>query len=174
MGTRTDHTALEAFFVASEDVSDQELRRQLSERLPSQLIPVHLQRVDSIPLTASGKVDEKALPVEALGMLSETPYRAPEGPVEEYLAGVWQEELGADRVGADDSFFELGGTSLTAMEVMLRLCQEFDIDLPLETMFSHPTLEALAKVAEDRILADVAEVPEADRQRLLGDDEHPS
>ena len=107
-------------------------------------------------------------------MLSETPYRAPEGPVEEYLAGVWQEELGADRVGAADSFFELGGTSLTAMEVMLRLCQEFDIDLPLETMFSHPTLGALAKVAEDRILADVAEVPEGDRQRLLGDDEHPS
>jgi len=174
VATGTDHTALEAFFVASQDVSDQELRRQLSERLPSQLIPVHLQRVDSIPLTASGKVDEKALHMEALGMLSETPYRSPEGPVQEYLAGVWQEELGADRVGADDSFFELGGTSLTAMEVMLRLCQEFDIDLPLETIFSHPTLGDLAKVAEDRILADVAEVAEEERQRLLGDDEHPS
>jgi acyl carrier protein len=169
----TDHTALEAFFVASQDVSDQELRRLLSERLPSQLIPVHLQRVDSIPLTASGKVDEKALHLEVLGMLSETPYRAPEGPVAEFLAGVWQEELGAERVGADDSFFELGGTSLTAMEVMLSLCQEFDIDLPLETIFSHPTLGELAKVAEDRILADVADIAESDRERLLADDERP-
>ncbi len=119
-------------------------------------------------------MDEKALSRETLGPRPERPYRAPEGPVEEYLAGVWQEELGVERVGADDSFFELGGTSLATMQVMVRLCQEFDIDLPLETLFSHPTLGELAKVAEDRILADVAEVPEGDRQRLLGDDEHPS
>ena len=69
-----------------------------------------------------------------------------------------------DRVGIHDDFFELGGTSLAAMEVMIRLCREFDIDLPLETMFSHPTLGELAKLAEERILADVAEVSEADRQ----------
>jgi acyl-CoA synthetase (AMP-forming)/AMP-acid ligase II/acyl carrier protein len=164
-----DQTALEAFYVGSEDLTDQELRRQLGERLPPQLIPAHLQRVDSIPLTASGKVDEKALSREAVGRRPEKPYRAPEGPVEEYLVGVWQEELGVERVGADDSFFELGGTSLTAMQVMLRLCREFDIDLPLESMFLHPSLGELAKLAEETILADVAEIPEADRQRLLED-----
>ena len=167
-----DHTALEAFFVSTHDVSDQELRQQLSAHLPPQLIPVQLQRVDRIPLTASGKVDEQALRSQAKGRPSERPFRAPEGPVAEYLAGVWQEELGAERVGADDSFFELGGTSLTAMQVMLQLCQEFNIDLPLETLFSYPTLGELAKVAEDRILADVAEIPEADRHRLLGDADH--
>ena len=165
-----DQTALAAFYVASADVSDEDLRRQLGERLPSQLVPLHLQRVDSIPLTVSGKVDERALSRETLGPRPERPYRAPEGPVEEYLAGVWQEELGVERVGADDSFFELGGTSLATMQVMVRLCREFDIDLPLETPFSHPTLSALARVAEDRILADAAELPDAERQRLLGDD----
>ena len=56
------------------------------------------------------------------------------------------------------------------MEVMLRLCKEFDIDLPLETPFSHPKLGELERVAEDKILADVAEVAEAERRRLLGDD----
>jgi amino acid adenylation domain-containing protein len=165
----SDHTALEAFFVASKEVSEQELRQLLGERLPAPMVPVHLQRVDSIPLTASGKVDEKALQSEALGRLSESHYRPPEGPVAEYLAGVWQEELGVDRVGADDDFFELGGTSLTAMQVMLRLCREFSIDLPLETLFTHPVLTELARVAEDQILADVAEIPEGDRQRLLGE-----
>ena len=168
------HTALEAFFVASEEVSDQEIRRLLGERLPAQLIPVHLQRVQSIPLTASGKVDEKALRAEAIDEVRKTPYLAPQGPVGEYLAGVWQVELGAERVGADDSFFELGGTSLTAMQVMLQLCQEFNIDLPLETLFSHPTLCELAKVAEDKILADVARIPEADRQRILREIEPPT
>ena len=166
--------ALEAFFVASEEVSDQELRRLLADRLPAQLIPVHLQRVQSIPLTAGGKIDEKALRAEAIDEVKKTPYRAPQGPVGEYLAGVWQEELGAERVGADDSFFELGGTSLTAMQVMLQLCQEFNIDLPLETLFSHPTLSELAKAAEDRILADVAAIPETDRRRLLGEADPPA
>jgi amino acid adenylation domain-containing protein len=165
----SDHTALEAFFVASEEVSEQELRRLLGERLPAPMVPVHLQQVDSIPLTASGKVDEKALQTEALDRLSESPYRAPEGPVAEYLAGVWQEELGVDRVGANDDFFELGGTSLTAMQVMLRLCREFSIDLPLETLFTHPVLAELARVAEDQILADVADIPDSDRHRLLGE-----
>ncbi len=168
------HTALEAFFVASEDLSDQELRRLLGERLPAQLIPVHLRRVQKIPLTVSGKVDEQALRAEAIGEYSKTPYRAPEGPVGQYLAGVWQQELGVERVGADDSFFELGGTSLTAMQVMLQLCREFNIDLPLETLFSHPNLGELAQVAEDRILADVAAIPDADRRRILDEVEPPA
>jgi hypothetical protein len=55
------------------------------------------------------------------------------------------------------------------MQVMLQLCQEFDIDLPLETMFTHPVLGELARVAEDKILADVAEIPESEQQRLLGE-----
>ena len=81
---------------------------------------------------------------------------APEGPVAEFLARVWQEELRAERVGSGDSFFALGGTSLIAMQVMIRLCREFDIDLPLATVFTHPTLGELSRVAEDRILADAA------------------
>jgi amino acid adenylation domain-containing protein len=156
-----DETVLHGFYVASQEVSDGELRRQLGENLPPQLIPVHLQRIDSIPLTTSGKVDEKELSGGVLGRLAERPYRDPQGPVEECLVDLWQQELGTERVGADDNFFELGGTSLSAMQVMLRLCREFDIDLPLETMFSHPTLGDLAKVAEDRILADVGELLDA-------------
>ena len=166
-----DHTALEAFFVASEELPVEELRRQLGERLPAQLIPVHLQQVEVIPLTASGKVDEAALRSEALDRISKSPYRPPEGPVAEFLASIWQEELGVDRVGADDDFFGLGGTSLTAMQVVLRLCAEFAVDLPLETVFSHSTLADLARVAEDRILADVAAIPENQRQRLLSEAE---
>jgi amino acid adenylation domain-containing protein len=162
-----EQAALAAFYVATEEVSNQELIELLGERLPAQILPAHLQRVDSIPLTASGKVDERALSTKALGGLPEGRYRAPEGPVEQYLAGVWQEELEVDLVSADDSFFALGGTSLTAMQIMLLLCQEFDIDLPLETIFSHPTVAELARVAEDRILADAAELPDAERQRLL-------
>ena len=150
-----DRTTLEAFYVAGEGgPAEEEARRHLAERLPSSLVPLRLHRVAAIPLTPNGKVDEAALLRETEDRAPEAPFRPPEGPVEEYLAGVWREELGRERVGADDDFFALGGTSLTAMQVMLRLCREFSIDLPLETPFSHPTLRALARVAEDRILAD--------------------
>ncbi len=172
MAADLDQTALVGFYVASEDVSEQDLRRQLGDLLPSQLIPLHLRRVDSIPLTASGKLDERALSREAFGRVTDAAFRAPEGPVEQYLAALWQEELGIERVGADDSFFELGGTSLSAMDVMLRLSREFAIDVPLETLFNHPRLGDLARVAEDRILADVAEIAEGDRRRPLGDADH--
>jgi acyl-CoA synthetase (AMP-forming)/AMP-acid ligase II/acyl carrier protein len=169
-----DQTALHGFYVASEDLTEAEVRHQLGRRLPPQLIPLHLKRLDSLPLTASGKVDDDALSRESQGAQSTIDYRAPEGPVAEYLAGLWQQELGAERVGADDSFFELGGTSLIAMEVMLRLCREFDIDLPLATLFSHPRLGDLARVAEDRILADVADLSDVDRRELLESDDAPA
>ncbi len=154
--TRTaDQATLEAFYVASEGVSDRQLRRHLGEHLSPHLIPTRLRRVDSIPLTASGKVDVERLSREAHEGRPKTPYRPPEGPVEEYLTQVWQEELHSSCVGADDHFFELGGTSLAAIQVMLRLGREFDIDLPLDGMFSHPKLSALARVAEEKILEDV-------------------
>ncbi len=152
-----DQPLLAAYYVASEDLAEDELRRQLAERLPSPLVPAHLQRLDTLPLTVHGKVDEAALPAAEHGRRPETSYRPPEGPVQEFLAGLWREQLGVERVGADDGFFALGGTSLVAMEVMIRLCREFALDLPLETLFSHPTLARLARVAEDRILADFAD-----------------
>jgi amino acid adenylation domain-containing protein len=159
IGTGGDQASLMGFYVASGDVNDQEIRRQLAECLPSQLIPLRLQRVDAIPLTANGKVDESALSRDAADRGSRTRYVAPEGPVAQFLARVWQEELSVERVGSGDSFFELGGTSLIAMQVMIRLCREFDIDLPLATVFTHPTLSELSRVAEDRILSDAADDP---------------
>ena len=155
-----DQTVLEAFFVATREVSEDELRHHLEERLPLQLVPVHLQPIDSIPLTASGKLDEVTLRSLSGTQLNARPYREPQGPVEEYLAQIWEEELGTPRVGADDDFFALGGTSLIAMEVMLEVCREFSIDLPLDTMFSHTTLASFARIAENRILADAAEINE--------------
>ena len=154
-----EQTSLVGFYVASGDFAEQDLRQTLAERLPAQWIPLRLRRVDAIPLTANGKVDEQALSDVLSERTAQAAYRPPEGPVEEFLAGVWREELGVERVGSGDSFFDLGGTSLTAMQVMVRLCREFDITLPLAAIFTRPTLGELARAAEDRILADVADDP---------------
>ena len=157
--------ALEAVYVAAQELPEEELRRHLSAHLPPQLIPVSWRRLEAIPLTASGKLDERALASLSTSERPRRPYRAPQGPVEEFLVEVWSQELWSqeprhESVGADDHFFELGGTSLSAIQVLLRLCQEFDLDLPLDAMFSHPTLAALARVAEEIILADAEELSE--------------
>jgi enterobactin synthetase component F len=147
---------LAAFYVAAGTLTDDEIRRQLLERVPAYLVPTHLHRVSSIPLTINGKVDEAALLQEAPDRgAARPPYSAPEGPVAERLAALWEEELGAERIGMADNFFALGGTSLTAMQMIVRLCRHFAVDLPLATVFTHSRLADLARVAEDRILADV-------------------
>ncbi|MCG8455895.1 MAG: phosphopantetheine-binding protein, partial [Holophagales bacterium] len=156
--SRGETTTLEAFYETSPSAPEptaDALRRHLAGLLPAPLVPSRLQRVDALPLTPHGKVDHEALARQSEPSgATPRPYTPPEGPVARALAELWQRELALDRVGAHDHFFELGGTSLTAMAVMLGLCEEFDIDLPLETIFANPTLEGLARQAEDRILAD--------------------
>jgi acyl carrier protein len=162
----TSTTTLEAFYVPRGETSPEDLRRQLAEHLPAPLIPSRFHPVESLPLTPNGKVDTAALSELAGDGRTRTPYRAPEGPVEEFLVELWQDEFAwqenhaTRRIGANDHFFELGGTSLAALQVMLRLCQEFVLDLPLDALFSHPTLAQLARYAEDRILAEDAELGE--------------
>lgn len=146
---------LEAFYVSRIQRSEAALRSALATRLPAALIPSRLVAVEHIPLTTSGKIDEHALLARSGQLTTKAEFRAPEGPVESYLADLWQRELMLDRVSADDQFFELGGTSLMAMQVMLQLCEEFHIKLPLETLFMKPVLSDLARAAEDRILADI-------------------
>ncbi len=153
-----EQPALVGFYVTRGATTAEQLRQQLAGCLPAQMVPMQLQRVDAIPLTSNGKVDEQALLRAApAAAASRETYAAPDGPVAEFLARIWQEDLGVERVGAADSFFSLGGTSLVAMQMMVRLCREFDITLPLATIFTHPALGDLARVAEDRILADAGD-----------------
>jgi amino acid adenylation domain-containing protein len=147
---------LEAFYVASAEIPPADLARSLGTRLPPQFVPVRFHRVDRLPLTVSGKVDVVQLLQDTETQPTARTFTPPDGVVQEFLAGVWRDELGVERVGADDSFFELGGSSLTGMQMMVRLCREYDIHLPLATVFSHPRLADLARLAEDAILGDSA------------------
>jgi amino acid adenylation domain-containing protein len=161
---------LAAYYVGSPDASEADLRRHLARSLPSALIPQRFIRVEAIPLTPNGKIDEVALrgaagsasPSVALDVV------APEGAVEERIAAIWEDVLRTGRVGTHTSFFELGGTSLGAMEVALRICNEFDVDLPLQTVFTCPTVAQLAQAVEDLILQEVEALSDEEAERLAG------
>lgn len=163
---------IEAFYVASDDRGDEDVRDALAHRLPEPMMPTTLRRLDEIPLTVNGKVDERALPSPHEDRPGRPAYRRPEGPVQEFLAGAWQQELGVSQIGVEDDFFALGGTSLGAMGTMVRLCREFDIELPLQTLFTAPRLGDLARAAEQKILDDISQLSEAERRRLRGQDDH--
>ncbi len=133
-------------YVVGEPLPADGLRRFLEtflkEILPAPLIPSAFVFLPALPLTANGKVDRAALPEPA----ERRPVRGrpPIGPVEELLAGLWEELLGVERVGAEDGFFDLGGHSLLATRLVSRIRDAFAVELPLAELFQEPTVAAAA------------------------------
>ena len=118
-----------------------ELRSYLLERLPQYMVPGIYIQLDKFPLTPSGKIDRKAFP-EPPGErpTSLIEFVSPRNAVEEIVAGVWMEVLGIEKIGVHDNFFDLGGHSLKATQLLSRLRQTFDIDLALREVFEAPTV----------------------------------
>ncbi|WP_406499535.1 non-ribosomal peptide synthase/polyketide synthase [Streptomyces sp. NBC_00846] len=119
-----------------------ELRDRLRDRLPDYLVPSVFVVLDALPLTASGKVDRRALPAPDLGTAATG--RAPRTPQEQLLADLFADVLGLPRVGVEDSFFDLGGHSLLATRLASRVRATFGAELEVRTLFEHPTVAALA------------------------------
>jgi amino acid adenylation domain-containing protein len=127
-----------------------ELRVYLRERLPDYMVPGVFVTLEVMPRTPSGKVDRRELPAPDLNQeaLTES-FVAPRTSVEEILAGIWAALLGRERIGLKDDFFDLGGHSLLATQLMSRLRETFEVEVPLRIIFETPSLEALARAIED-------------------------
>ena len=123
------------------------LRVRLRKQLPDYMVPSSFVRLDTLPLTPSGKVDRRALPAPD-GRPSVSDYVGPRSSTEQALVEIWQDLLKLERVGINDNFFELGGHSLLAMRMMARVRQAFDIELPLRTLFEAPSIGELSERIE--------------------------
>ncbi|NVJ08296.1 non-ribosomal peptide synthase/polyketide synthase, partial [Myxococcus sp. AM001] len=127
-------------------VSAEQLRQHAQERLPEYMVPSAFVLMGTLPLTATGKVDRKALPVPDVSNLAvKRDVEPPATPLEARLAELWKELLRVPAVGRRDNFFELGGHSLLATQVVARLRADFDVDLNLRAFFAAPTVAALAE-----------------------------
>jgi amino acid adenylation domain-containing protein len=125
--------------------SASDLRTFLLQKLPEYMVPTIFMSLESLPLTANGKLDRKALPApdQTRRELDEA-FVPPRTPVEEILVRIWAEVLKLDKVGIHDNFFTLGGHSLLAIGVVSRLRNHFRVDIPVRILFEAPTVARLA------------------------------
>ena len=127
-----------------------ELKQALRSELPEHMVPAHFAWVDGFALTPSGKRDDAALRALPLEHGSNIEYLAPRDDYERTLAGLLGELLDRPRVGIRDSFFDLGGTSLSAMRFMLLIEKRYGVDLPMAALIETPTVEGLAERLRER------------------------
>jgi amino acid adenylation domain-containing protein len=134
---------------ASAIPTERDLRSFLKTKLPAYMLPAAFVVLDTLPLTANGKVDQKALPPPNLNIVRETsPTVAPTTSLEAALVELWMQLLGRNQVGIHDNFFELGGHSLLATQLVSRIRDRFQMELPLRSVFETPTIAELAQKIE--------------------------
>ncbi|MEG4088332.1 amino acid adenylation domain-containing protein [Microcoleus sp. Pol12B4] len=126
-----------------------QLQAYLAEKLPEYMVPSAFVVLESLPVTANGKVDRLALPApQPIKLEWAGGYVAPHTSIEEVLVKIWAEVLGIKRVGIRDNFFELGGHSLLATQLVSRVRDAFAVELPLRLVFEAPTIAELSKIVE--------------------------
>ena len=149
-----------------------DLRRAISAGLPDYMIPAAFVLLDEFPLTPNGKVDRNALPAPDAGRAAPAGvYVPPRNAIEEAVAVAFGDVLGRDRIGARDDFFDLGGHSLMAAQLLARLRDAFHVEIPLKDLFENSNVAALAHRVEDALRAQRGEavppIGKADRSAPL-------
>jgi len=134
---------------SAQELRISELRNHLMAKLPDYMIPSAFMLLEKLPLMSNGKVDRHALPApEHTRQELEQDYVAPRNAVEEKLAAIFSEVLGVEKVGVEDSFFLLGGHSLSATQVIIRILDVLQADISLRCVFETPTVAGLALAVE--------------------------
>jgi amino acid adenylation domain-containing protein len=147
------------------------LRDSLQTQLPQYMLPAQIVPIAEMPFTPSGKIDRRALPDPGAPQSGDA-FEAPRTAVEEKLAAMWTSILELERVGIHDNFFNLGGNSLLAFQLISRVRDEFNVELPLARVFETPTVAALSNwIGEatarglDRTAASIKALPRQRRTR---------
>jgi acyl carrier protein len=139
---------LVAYVVGSGTQLGPEFREYLKEQLPEYMVPAAFVVLDELPLTASGKVDRRALPAPDASTPAPEELVAPRNELEATLAEIWLDVLRLKRLSVHSNFFDLGGHSLLATQVISRVLEVLGVELPLRSIFEAPTIATFAEAVE--------------------------
>ncbi len=121
------------------------LKEFLKERVPSYMIPSHFLCVEKMPLTVSGKIDRKSLEKRDIQSTTDNDYLEPKNDTEKKLSTIWQESFSLPKIGTNVNFFELGGNSIKATQIMSEIYKKFTERIPLKSIYNNPTIVELAQ-----------------------------
>ncbi|MCY8372394.1 non-ribosomal peptide synthase/polyketide synthase, partial [Bacillus haynesii] len=158
-----------AYITANREISLDELKGFLGEKLPEYMIPTYFVKMDKLPLTKNGKVDRKALPEPDRTAGAESEYEMPRNETEEKLAAIWRDILKVEKAGINDHFFEMGGHSLKAAAMAARIRKELKAEIPLGQIFKTPTIKGLGEYirsTKDNVYSSIKKVEEKEYYRL--------
>jgi amino acid adenylation domain-containing protein len=148
-------------------VRAEDLREFLRGRLPSYMVPADFIFLDKFPLTRNGKIDRRALPArEQFKPETSETFVAPRTPLEEILTELWSEVLGVERIGVHDNFFQAGGDSLLAAQLIARIRATLQTDVPMRALFESATIAELSEVVARRLAAQADEGTLAELNQL--------
>jgi amino acid adenylation domain-containing protein len=151
-GTQDDNR-LVVFMVPYTDRYElKKLKAYLNEKLPYYMIPLLFVEIDTLPLTANGKIDKKALIIPDPSSLLTNVYVSPKSDEEKRISSIWKMLLNVKRVGTQDNFFDLGGTSLLALKVIIEIQQQLNYELPISKLYQYPTIAGLTKYIDKKNL----------------------
>ncbi|NJD04771.1 MAG: amino acid adenylation domain-containing protein [Ruminiclostridium sp.] len=166
-----------AYFVSDTNLTISQIKAFLSRDLPYYMVPSIFVKVDSIPLTQNGKVDRRRLPEVSGCELKDSEYEAPRNEIEEKLAEIWSKVLGMGNIGINDSFFDIGGDSLSVIQVQTAVFQ-YNWNLTTQDFYKYQTIKSLSdkirgiiedfKVDEEEVRQEIAFTGEYDVKRLFG------
>jgi amino acid adenylation domain-containing protein/non-ribosomal peptide synthase protein (TIGR01720 family) len=149
---------LVAYVTATAKQNSSDLRAFLSPILPEYMIPTHFVQLEEFPRTLNGKLDKKALPhpdVAELG--SGTTFAEPRNAVERRLVELWEDVLQVENIGIKDDFFALGGQSIKAIKVIMKIQKEFKVALNIQKLFQNPTIEMISETIGDVATSEIDE-----------------
>jgi amino acid adenylation domain-containing protein len=182
LDANSDRSRIVAYVVPNPEsnLRSAHVRSYILTRLPDYMLPARIVLLDALPVSANGKVDRKALPVPGRSRPElDTQFMAARTPVEKDLAQIWGEVLELDEIGIHDDFFHLGGDSLAATRVVSRVVDQFQLEMPLQSLFRSSTVADMATVITEhqgkklgdpelqKILADLESISDDDAQQLL-------
>jgi nonribosomal peptide synthetase protein BlmX len=145
---------------AGSTVDGSALQQYLRGRVPKYMVPAAVSVLDKLPLTRTGKVDRNALPEIQIGAAAGSDLSPPTTETEQVIAAIWCQALDRELVGVHDAFFDIGGESLRAMQVVTKANKVFGLDLSVRALFDTPTVAAFAQLVDQARIASTMDSPD--------------